>query len=189
MLPLTGPDGTRSRARARCRAPEILALKPTVHGSEDVRYDGTAVDVWSIGVLVYVCMCGMYPFEERTARGDVAIGATLQNISSGKYRPLPAGVGSPECLGFVRDTLRVDLPSRPSMEQLCRHPWFRAAGYDVSKVTQNWPPPEPAVSSHAVAATASPSEGGGVAGAGKRGKVKTKRTLLDKCRNFLGMKK
>lgn len=42
-------------------APEVLQRKNTIHGAG--RY-GKAVDMWSIGVITYVLLCGQFPFDE-----------------------------------------------------------------------------------------------------------------------------
>ena len=39
------------------RAPEILARKP---------YDGLAVDMWSLGIVLYVLVTGHFPYVEAT---------------------------------------------------------------------------------------------------------------------------
>jgi len=123
-------------------APEVLNLKPEL--ARKSKYDGFAVDVWSLGVLTYVCLLGYYPFEEKTGRGEINIATSLRKISSGQYTPLPTGVCSAECADFIASTLSVDSRSRPRIDQLLTHGWFRAGGYTPQHAdSTQWPPPEP----------------------------------------------
>ncbi|KAL1764088.1 sperm motility kinase W, partial [Sigmodon hispidus] len=48
-------------------APEILARKP---------YDGLAVDMWSLGVVLYVLVTGEFPYVETTVDGNQMIKCT-----------------------------------------------------------------------------------------------------------------
>jgi serine/threonine protein kinase len=65
-------------------------------GSIEGSYDARAVDVWSMGALLYICVAGVFPFEDPRRPNDMV--ATLENVRSARYRPLPPGA-SPELSG------------------------------------------------------------------------------------------
>uniref|UniRef100_A0A8C6GYI4 Serine/threonine-protein kinase SIK3 n=1 Tax=Mus spicilegus TaxID=10103 RepID=A0A8C6GYI4_MUSSI len=91
---------------------------------EGKEYDGPKVDIWSLGVVLYVLVCGALPFD----------GSTLQNLRarvlSGKFR-IPFFM-STECEHLIRHMLVLDPNKRLSMEQICRHKWMKLGDADPS---------------------------------------------------------
>ncbi|XP_044113837.1 serine/threonine-protein kinase SIK3 isoform X5 [Neovison vison] len=91
---------------------------------EGKEYDGPKVDIWSLGVVLYVLVCGALPFD----------GSTLQNLRarvlSGKFR-IPFFM-STECEHLIRHMLVLDPSKRLSMEQICKHKWMKLGDADPS---------------------------------------------------------
>ncbi|XP_073759888.1 serine/threonine-protein kinase SIK3 isoform X7 [Callorhinus ursinus] len=89
---------------------------------EGKEYDGPKVDIWSLGVVLYVLVCGALPFD----------GSTLQNLRarvlSGKFR-IPFFM-STECEHLIRHMLVLDPNKRLSMEQICKHKWMKLGDTD-----------------------------------------------------------
>ncbi|KAM5319180.1 serine/threonine-protein kinase SIK3 isoform 4-T4 [Glossophaga mutica] len=89
---------------------------------EGKEYDGPKVDIWSLGVVLYVLVCGALPFD----------GSTLQNLRarvlSGKFR-IPFFM-STECEHLIRHMLVLDPSKRLSMEQICKHKWMKLGDTD-----------------------------------------------------------
>jgi serine/threonine protein kinase len=82
-------------------APELLThnLADAMHGpSPEGEYDPRAVDVWSMGALLFICVTGVFPFEDPRRPNDMC--ATLENVRKARYRPLPPTV-SPELNGAL----------------------------------------------------------------------------------------
>uniref|UniRef100_A0A8C8RQY8 non-specific serine/threonine protein kinase n=1 Tax=Pelusios castaneus TaxID=367368 RepID=A0A8C8RQY8_9SAUR len=90
---------------------------------EGKEYDGPKVDIWSLGVVLYVLVCGALPFD----------GSTLQNLRarvlSGKFR-IPFFM-STECEHLIRHMLVLDPSKRLSMEQICKHKWMKLGEADA----------------------------------------------------------
>uniref|UniRef100_A0A8C6XRD4 non-specific serine/threonine protein kinase n=1 Tax=Naja naja TaxID=35670 RepID=A0A8C6XRD4_NAJNA len=89
---------------------------------EGKEYDGPKVDIWSLGVVLYVLVCGALPFD----------GSTLQNLRarvlSGKFR-IPFFM-STECEHLIRHMLVLEPSKRLSMEQICKHKWMKLGEAD-----------------------------------------------------------
>ncbi|XP_072310969.1 serine/threonine-protein kinase SIK3 homolog isoform X3 [Eucyclogobius newberryi] len=89
---------------------------------EGKEYDGPKVDVWSLGVVLYVLVCGALPFD----------GSTLQNLRarvlSGKFR-IPFFM-STDCEYLIRHMLVLEPSRRLSMEQICKNKWMRLGDPD-----------------------------------------------------------
>ncbi|XP_063061610.1 serine/threonine-protein kinase SIK3 homolog isoform X2 [Engraulis encrasicolus] len=89
---------------------------------EGKEYDGPKVDIWSLGVVLYVLVCGALPFD----------GSTLQNLRarvlSGKFR-IPFFM-STDCEYLIRHMLVLDPSRRLSMEQICKNKWMRQGDPD-----------------------------------------------------------
>uniref|UniRef100_A0A8C5BFP8 non-specific serine/threonine protein kinase n=1 Tax=Gadus morhua TaxID=8049 RepID=A0A8C5BFP8_GADMO len=89
---------------------------------EGKEYDGPKVDIWSLGVVLYVLVCGALPFD----------GSTLQNLRarvlSGKFR-IPFFM-STDCEYLIRHMLVLEPSRRLSMEQINKNKWMRQGDPD-----------------------------------------------------------
>ncbi|CAN0369209.1 unnamed protein product [Lampetra fluviatilis] len=88
-------------------APEILL------GDE---YDAPAVDIWSLGVILYMLVCGHPPFQEANDS------ETLTMIMDCKYT-VPAHV-SRECTELIGQMLQREPRQRATLEEIGAHPWL-----------------------------------------------------------------
>ncbi|XP_075443172.1 SNF-related serine/threonine-protein kinase [Ascaphus truei] len=98
-------------------APEILL------GDE---YDAPAVDIWSLGVILFMLVCGTPPFQEANDS------ETLTMIMDCKYT-VPIHV-SKECKDLITRMLQRDPKRRASLEEIENHPWLQ--GVDPSPATK-----------------------------------------------------
>jgi calcium/calmodulin-dependent protein kinase I len=91
-------------------APEVLKRQPY----------SPAVDLWSIGVILYILLCGFPPFHNENT-------AELYNlIKAGDYSfpdPYWSDI-SPEAKDLVRGLLTVDPTKRYTSEKVLQHPWI-----------------------------------------------------------------
>ncbi|KAL7862692.1 hypothetical protein SRHO_G00116760 [Serrasalmus rhombeus] len=94
-------------------APEILL------GEE---YDAPAVDIWSLGVILYMLVCGHPPFQEANDS------ETLIMIMDCRYT-VPDHV-SAECKDLISRMLQRDPSKRASLVDIEAHPWLQ--GVDPS---------------------------------------------------------
>ncbi|XP_059965763.1 SNF-related serine/threonine-protein kinase isoform X2 [Mesoplodon densirostris] len=98
-------------------APEILL------GDE---YDAPAVDIWSLGVILFMLVCGQPPFQEANDS------ETLTMIMDCKYT-VPSHV-SKGCKDLITRMLQRDPKRRASLEEIENHPWLQ--GVDPSPATK-----------------------------------------------------
>lgn len=91
-------------------APEILKSEPY----------GPAVDMWSIGVILYILLCGFPPFYDETAAG------LYEQIKNGDYEfPDPYWTNiSKDAKDLVQKLLTVDPKKRITPEKVLSHPWI-----------------------------------------------------------------
>ncbi|KAJ8415702.1 hypothetical protein AAFF_G00402590 [Aldrovandia affinis] len=98
-------------------APEILL------GDE---YDAPAVDIWSLGVILFMLVCGQPPFQEANDS------ETLTMIMDCKYT-VPPHVSS-ACKDLIDLMLQRDPKRRASLEEIEEHAWLQ--GVDPSPATK-----------------------------------------------------
>ncbi|GMY19584.1 CDPK-related kinase 1-like isoform X2 [Fagus crenata] len=87
---------------------------------------GTEADMWSIGVIAYILLCGSRPFWARTESGIFR--AVLKADPSFDEAPWPSL--SPDAIDFVKRLLNKDYRKRLTAAQALSHPWL-ANHHDV----------------------------------------------------------
>ncbi|WCJ22484.1 Calcium-dependent protein kinase (CDPK) family protein [Euphorbia peplus] len=78
-------------------------------------------DIWSIGVIAYILLCGSRPFWARTESGIFR--AVLR--SDPNFEDLPWPSVTPEAKDFVKRLLNKDYRKRMTAVQALTHPWLR----------------------------------------------------------------
>ncbi|KAL5557559.1 hypothetical protein UlMin_039795 [Ulmus minor] len=94
-------------------APEVLKRK-----------SGPESDVWSIGVITYILLCGRRPFWDKTEDGIFK--EVLRNKPDFRRKPWPSISNSAK--DFVKKLLVKDPRARLTAAQALSHPWVREGG-------------------------------------------------------------
>eukprot|EP01031_Cornospumella_fuschlensis_P035319 gene35319-42797_t len=114
-LPLTKVVGTTYTA-----APEVFRKE----------YDERC-DIWSLGVVCYILLCGKRPFEKTEVEvdGKHKDEGIINNILAGKFhfKHRQFGFISEEALDFVKVCMEMDYKRRAHAVDLLDHPWMVAA--------------------------------------------------------------
>ena len=112
-------------------APEMLKHGP---GRALGKYDAKSIDIWSMGVMVYLMVAGVYPFEDPRHPDNVTV--TLQRVRDGRIRPLPGDV-SPACTDIIAKMLNKKPNRRITLPQLHTHPWLQTHIAALANSTPN----------------------------------------------------
>ncbi|KAK4780399.1 hypothetical protein SAY87_016505 [Trapa incisa] len=94
-------------------APEVLKRK-----------SGPESDVWSIGVITYILLCGKRPFWDKTEDGIFK--EVMRNKPDFRRKPWPTISNSAK--DFVKKLLVKDPRARLTAAQALSHPWVREGG-------------------------------------------------------------
>ncbi|XP_012927385.1 serine/threonine-protein kinase Chk2 isoform X2 [Heterocephalus glaber] len=122
--------GETSLMRTLCGTPTYLA--PEVLLSIGTTGYNRAVDCWSLGVILFICLSGYPPFSEHKTQVSLK-----DQITSGKYTFIPevwADV-SEKALDLVKKLLVVDPKARFTTEEALGHPWLQDE--DMKRKFQN----------------------------------------------------
>lgn len=94
-------------------APEVLAVQGG-GGSYS-----QAADYWSLGAVLFVMLCGRYPFDGKKMPLEEQIRTATFSMTSAAWQKISA-----EAKDLVRGLLRVKPSERLGLQECLRHPWF-----------------------------------------------------------------
>ncbi|XP_045315253.1 serine/threonine-protein kinase Chk2 isoform X6 [Leopardus geoffroyi] len=122
--------GETSLMRTLCGTPTYLA--PEVLNSFGTAGYNRAVDCWSLGVILFICLSGYPPFSEHKTQVSLK-----DQITSGKFNFIPEvwAEVSEKALDLVKKLLIVDPKVRFTTEEALRHPWLQDE--DMKRKFQN----------------------------------------------------
>ncbi len=100
-------------------APEVLL---------DIPYN-QKVDIWSIGVISYLLLCGCLPFDDRYSEREIARKTIEEPIP---FYPFIWNKLSKEAMQFIQDLLQKKPEKRLNIKELLKHEWIKK--YFGSKV-------------------------------------------------------
>lgn len=96
------------------------------------------MDVWSLGVVLYICLCGFPPFSDElyTAENPYTL---AQQIKLGRFdypSPYWDSVGDP-ALDLIDRMLTVDVDKRITVDECLQHPWLTGKYTSISDSTDS----------------------------------------------------
>ncbi|KAI9650128.1 serine/threonine protein kinase [Ciborinia camelliae] len=115
--------GEASFTTTICGTPSYVAPE-IIQDSNHRRYT-RAVDIWSLGVVLYICLCGFPPFSDELYSRDNPYDLKAQ-IKLGRFdypSPYWDTVGDP-ALDLIDHMLTVDPENRYTVEECLAHPWM-----------------------------------------------------------------
>lgn len=96
-------------------APEIVSKK---------KYEGTGVDVWSLGIILFTMTTGHMPWKLNDNEVE-----NMSDMLKGRFT-LPASVTvSPECMDLMKRMIVSDPKKRATLQEVRMHKWT-SIGYD-----------------------------------------------------------
>ena len=90
-------------------APEVI---------KNEKYDGEKIDVYSLGVILYIITCGMFPFV------DEDIKKLIYKITNGKFT-IPNFL-SFSCKNLIKNLLNIDSEKRYNLNEIKNDAWVKA---------------------------------------------------------------
>ncbi|CAO2648976.1 Nn.00g099250.m01.CDS01 [Neocucurbitaria sp. VM-36] len=126
--------GEESFTTTLCGTPSYVA--PEILENSNHRRYTRAVDVWSLGVVLYICLCGFPPFSDELYSPENPY-TLSQQIKMGRFdypSPYWDSVGDP-ALDLIDRMLTVDVESRITIDECLEHPWTTLETINVNDST------------------------------------------------------
>ncbi|KAI1333281.1 SMAD/FHA protein kinase [Xylariaceae sp. FL0255] len=126
--------GEESFTTTLCGTPSYVAPEILAEGRH--RKYTKAVDIWSLGVVLYICLCGFPPFSDELYSREFPY-TLSQQIKSGRFdypSPYWDSVGDP-ALDLIDHMLVVEPEKRYSIDECLQHPWLTQEAPGVADST------------------------------------------------------
>lgn len=126
--------GEESFTTTLCGTPSYVA--PEILENSNRRRYTRAVDVWSLGVVLYICLCGFPPFSDELYSAENPY-TLSQQIKMGRFdypSPYWDSVGDP-ALDLIDRMLTVDVEKRITIDECLEHPWTTQQTLSVTDST------------------------------------------------------
>lgn len=105
-----------------CGSP-CYAAPELVINDENTNYVGTAVDIWSCGVILFAMLCGYLPFDDDPTNPQGASINVLYKYIVSTPLEIPKTL-SIDATHLLRRMLVPDPTKRCTMDEIRRHPWL-----------------------------------------------------------------
>lgn len=126
--------GEESFTTTLCGTPSYVAPEILAEGRH--RKYTKAVDIWSLGVVLYICLCGFPPFSDElhTREFPFTLSQQIKNARFDYPSPYWDSVGDP-ALDLIDSMLVVDAEKRFTVDQCLQHPWVMQSSPGVNDST------------------------------------------------------
>lgn len=147
-IPYNSPNGcdtvydVSARTIRKLILPQGQCGKPNYISPEILQncqpFDGFAVDVWAAGIVLFIMLVGLPPFEWASAddpRFRLICRGGLKQLVDQWQRPI-----SFEAIDLLQSIFREDPRERPSLFQILQHPFLSQATnpFDESAIVEDW---------------------------------------------------
>jgi serine/threonine-protein kinase CHEK2 len=115
----------------------VLDVAPEILKRSGYRKYTRAVDIWSLGVVLYICLCGFPPFSDELMNEEFPY-SLMDQIQMGIFdfpSPYWDSVGDP-ALDLIDKMLNINMDERLTIEKCLQHPWV-TQNYDSSSRVPN----------------------------------------------------
>jgi len=102
---------------------------------EGKQYKGTEVDVFSIGVILFIIVQGIFPFKE-ARKEEYFYNLLLSGKIDTYFNKVNGNSLSAEFKDLILKFFAYDGANRPTIEQIRNHPWMQNQGYNHENVRQ-----------------------------------------------------
>ncbi|DAZ98605.1 TPA: hypothetical protein N0F65_001024 [Lagenidium giganteum] len=116
-----------------CGTPNFMA--PEVLKQDDKRAYDAAVDIWSLGCILFALLLGLPPFQGQR------VSDTLANVVNSKRQPVQFPPGfSASASDLIKRLLQHDPRRRPLPHEILLHPWLKEPKTSLSPLLPQPPP-------------------------------------------------
>lgn len=126
--------GEESFTTTLCGTPSYVA--PEILEDKQHRKYTKAVDIWSLGVVLYICLCGFPPFSDELYSRENPY-TLSQQIKMGRFDyPSPYWDSvSDSALDLIDHMLTVNVKERYTIDDCLKHPWTTQDTIDTNDST------------------------------------------------------
>ncbi|GLI60100.1 hypothetical protein VaNZ11_002131 [Volvox africanus] len=120
-------DVSKSTA-SKSKVGTVGYMAPEVMKSCGKYYDAKVADVWSCGVVLYVMLYGVYPFDNQGEDQGISeaqkVRRMLERMETEAYVLNPNLSVTDGCIDMLRGMLKPAPEQRLTIEKIMEHPWF-----------------------------------------------------------------